>query len=325
MHVVVVGDFPPDVRERIRAAFPCRWEIHIVTKNEVWDFLQKADVIIPEHFTVDDHVLDQAPGLVMIQTGSGFDNVDVAACTKRGIRVCNAAGVNAAAVAEHVMALMLGWYKNLPYLDRFMKEHRDQGELCYSGSELFGKTIGIIGLGRIGQRVAGYCRAFGMRIMAAEHGNPAPPYVERVEVDQLYAQSSVITVHVPLNASTYHMIDGEAFGKMRNDALFINTARGAVVKEADLIQALEEGKIAGACLDVYEQEPLAVHSPLRDLPNVILTPHTAGLPDGVRFHAGRYHFFADNIGRVENGMIPENALNDVPILRIPRGAGIPGV
>ena len=146
MHVVVVGDFPPDVRERIRAAFPCRWEIHIVTENEVWDFLQKADVIIPEHFTVDDHVLDQAPGLVMIQTGSGFDNVDVAACTKRGIRVCNAAGVNAAAVAEHVMALMLGWYKNLPYLDRFMKEHRDQGELCYSGSELFGKTIGIIGL-----------------------------------------------------------------------------------------------------------------------------------------------------------------------------------
>lgn len=92
-----------------------------------------------------------------------------------------------------------------------------------------------------------------------------------------------------------------------------------------MIQALEEGKIAGACLDVYEQEPLAVHSPLRDLPNVILTPHTAGLPDGVRFHAGRYRFFADNIGRVENGMIPENALNDVPILRIPRGAGIPGV
>lgn len=311
MKIVVIGTFPEATQIHIRQSFPPDWQVCIVTPSAADALLSDADVVIPEHISVDRLFLEKAPRLRLVQTGAGYDNVDIEACTKRGIYVCNAAGINAAAVAEHVMALILCWYKNIAYLDSFMKIRGKERDVSYSGGELTGKTIGIIGLGHIGQRLANYCNAFGMTVLGYSHKPLDVPGVEQIELEQLYALSDIVSVHVPLLPSTRHMIDSEAFSRMKPSAILVNTARGAIVNETDLIEALRTHKIAGACLDVYEQEPLSEDSPLREFSNVILTPHTAGLPDSVRFHQKRYDFFRANIIKVMNGEKPDLALNEL--------------
>ena len=273
--------------------------------------MKDAEVVIPEHIRIDAQFLDQAPKLRLVQTGAGYDNVDIEECTKRGVRVCNASGVNAVAVAEHVMALLLAYYKNIPYLDSFMKSHRSEKDLDYVGGELYGKTIGIVGAGNIGRKVASYCHAFGMHVLGYHHRGIASPEMEMVGWNELFRRSDIVSVHVPLSAETRGRIGSAEFENMKRTALLINTSRGAVIDENALIQALKTGEIAGACLDVYTEEPLALYSPLRDMENVILTPHTAGLPDGVKFHINRYRFFISNIKKVMMGEQPEHALNVV--------------
>ena len=305
MKVAVIGSFPAKTRERVRSCFPAEWEVCIGPAEE--SFLREADAVIPEHAQVDASFLARAPKLRMVQTGAGYDNVDLEACTRRGILVCNAAGVNAAAVAEHTMALLLGWYKNIVPLDRCLREGRETPD--YTGSELAGKTVGVVGLGAIGRRVARYCLAFDMRVLGFSRRPVELPGVEPADLDTLFRESDVVTLHVPLNGETRHLVGQAAFERMKSDALLINTSRGAVVDEAQLIRALEEHTIGGACLDVFEEEPLPDDSPLRRLPNVLLTPHTAGLPDGVKFHEKRYRFFARNIARAFAGETPENLRN----------------
>jgi D-3-phosphoglycerate dehydrogenase len=133
--------------------------------------------------------------------------------------------------------------------------------------------------------------------------------IEMVAKDTLYRESDILTVHVPLNDQTRHMIDSSVFKAMKDTAVLINTSRGPIVHERELIEALKNKTIAGACLDVFDKEPLSPDSPLRDLKNVLLTPHTAGMPDGLKFHKGRYRFFLDNIMAVVGGKAPASALN----------------
>ncbi len=135
--------------------------------------------------------------------------------------------------------------------------------------------------------------------------------VEQVDLDTLFRDSDIISLHVPLTDSTRHLINAETFSKMKPDALLINTSRGGTVDEAALITALENKDISGACLDVFETEPLKPDSPLRDLKNVLLTPHTAGLPDGIKYHKKRYAFFVRNIEKVMRHETPECCLNTV--------------
>ena len=307
MNLVIIGRFSADTAARIRAFFPPDWKVALTGPDDLC--LQDAEALIPEHLPVSAALLDRAPKLRMIQTGAGSDNVDLAECTRRGILVCSAAGVNAAAVAEHTMALILGWFKNIVYLDTFLKARRDSRELCYSGGELLGKAAGIIGLGAIGQRVSALCRAFGMNVLGYSRHPKCIQGVENVRLEELLERSDVVSLHVPATPETRHLMDRQAFRRMKPSAVLVNTARGSVVHEADLIEALRRHQIAGACLDVYEEEPLPQASQLRSLPNVLLTPHTAGYPDGVRLHAGRYSFFADNLQRAWRGELPENLLN----------------
>ena len=309
MNLVINGRFPADTDTQIRAFFPADWEVSITESNLAGPYLQNTDALIPEHIPIGPSFLDKAPKLRMIQTGAGSDNVDLAECTRRGILVCSAAGVNAAAVAEHTMALILGWFKNIVYLDTFLKARRDSRELCYSGGELLGKAAGIIGLGAIGQRVAALCQAFGMNVLGYSRHPKCIQGVENVRLEELLERSDVVSLHVPATPETRHLMDRQAFRRMKPSAVLVNTARGSVVHEADLIEALRRHQIAGACLDVYEEEPLPQASQLRSLPNVLLTPHTAGYPDGVRLHAGRYSFFAGNLQRAWRGELPENLLN----------------
>ncbi len=310
MKIVIPGSFPPATKQKIEEIFPKDWKLVFISPEEINDEITTADVLIPEHVQVDAALLQRAPALKLVQTGAGYNNVNLDDCTKYGVKVCNAAGVNADAVAEHVMAFILCKYKNLIYLDGFMKAHREEQELDYTGAELSEKTIGIIGLGHIGRRVAEYCNAFGMRVLGVSRNGTEIPGVEFMSLEEICRESDIISIHVPLTENTRHMINADVFRMMRKDTVLINTSRGAVIDEAQLVQALKRGQISGACLDVYEDEPLNQKSPLRDMDQVILTPHTAGLPDGVKYQKKRYEFFASNIRKVLCHERPECWLNE---------------
>lgn len=314
MKILIVGYFNETAKSNIVRYFPQDWNVVIVPPGEeMLHHIEDCQVLIPEHIKVDHSLLANAKKLKLVQTGAGFDNVDIPACTQLGIWVANAAGVNAQAVAEHVMALILSYYKNIPFLDHFMKNKLDEHQLDYTGSELNGKTIGIIGLGAIGKKVAAFCGAFDMNVLAyARHAAPqSDSLVKMTDFDTLLSTSDIISVHVPLTLQTKQLINKAALSKMKNTSLFVNTARGGIVNQRDLIDALKNGDISGACLDVFESEPLPIDSELRNLGNVILTPHTAGMPDGRKFHKKRYDFFINNIKRVENGEEPESKLNQL--------------
>lgn len=313
MKILLVGHFNEIAKSKIIACFPAAWEVVIVPSGpDMQRHLADCQVLIPEHVRVDQDLLASAPKLRLVQTGAGFDNVDISACTRLGIWAANASGVNAQAVAEHVLALMLAYYKNIPFLDGFMKKRIDEERLDYTGSELSGKTIGIVGWGAIGQKVAALCGAFDMRVLAySRHTEQSGGRAEMTEMDTLLRTSDIVSVHAALNPQTQRSINQAVFGKMKNTALLINTSRGKIVHESELIGALKNGEIAGACLDVFDTEPLPIDSELRDLDNVILTPHTAGMPDGRKFHQKRYDFFIRNIQRVERGEEPESKLNQL--------------
>lgn len=310
MKVVITGHFSEQTRQRILRVFPREWDIAIVSHDKSKEALERAVAIIPEHMLIDEPVLDRAKHLKLVQTGAGYDNVDVDACTRRGVWVANAAGVNAQAVAEHMFALALCWYKNLIDLHAAVKQGGFGAD--YTGAELSEKTIGIIGLGKIGRTVARLAAAFGMRILAY-HYRPvetAAP-IEVTDLETLLEQSDIVSLHAALNQNTRHLIGQRELSRMKKDALLVNTARGSMVDEHALIEALRAKNIGAAALDVFEAEPLPADSPLRGLNNVILTPHTAGAPDGFKFHRKRFEFFKQNIIRVSEGNPPINALNYV--------------
>ena len=267
-------------------------------------------MIIPEHVMVDGPFLDRTPHLKLVQTGAGFDNVDIPECTLRGVFVANAAGVNANAVAEHVLAFTFCWYKSMTLLDGTLK--RGGYGVDYAGSEIAGKTMGIIGMGSIGKAVARKASALDMKVLghAIDTGKTGGD-VQMTDLSTLLGFSDVITLHCRLSDRTRHMIGRREFASMKPSAFLINTSRGPVVDETALIEALQTNRIAGAGLDVFEREPLPTDSPLRSMQSVILTPHTAGMPDGLKFHRKRYEFFLENIRRVSQGQVPLNALNQI--------------
>jgi len=212
---------------------------------------------------------------IIARAGAGLDNIDVQAASARGIELINAPEAPTIAVAELVIGLMLSWARQLPRADAGTKQGRwEKTQLM--GSELRGKTLGIIGTGRIGRAVGYRAKAFLMNLLAFDIGRSAE-FAERtearyVDLDTLLRESDFVTLHVPLLPETHHMIGRRELELMKPTAVLINTSRGEVVDEAALADALRKGKIAGACLDVYEREPPR-DSPLLKLPNVILTPH----------------------------------------------------
>lgn len=221
-------------------------------------------------------VIDAAPELVAIgRAGVGVDNIDVEAATRRGIVVCNSPEGNTVAAAEHTMALMLALARNVPAANASVGAG-EWKRSAFVGVELLNKTLGIIGLGKIGSEVATRAGAFGMKLLgydpfiAADHA--ARLGVQSVALDDLLSGSDFITVHVPLNKDTQHLIGTENLAKVKPGVRIINVSRGGVVDEAALAEAVEDGRVAGAGLDVFEREPPA-ESPLLGLDHVVLTPH----------------------------------------------------
>jgi D-3-phosphoglycerate dehydrogenase len=309
LKVVIIRDAPSKTKKLMAAQFPSDWDIVTVPPDELEYTIGDADAIIPEGTNVDCRTLALAPGLKIIQTGAGYDNVDIDACTESGIYVASAGGINARTVAEHVFALILAWHKNIIGLDAALKN--GQFNVDYIGAELSSKVIGVVGLGNIGRAVCRLAAAFDMKILVYHHCRTKPESdTDRVDLNTLLGQSDIITLHVALNSQTRHLIGQNEFKLMKKDAFFINTARGGLVDEAAMIESLRKKQIGGAGLDVYETEPLPAESPLRKLENVILSPHSAGEPNGLFYHNLRFKFFAENISRVLDGKPPRNALND---------------
>lgn len=259
------------------------WEVHVnetgksYTKEEFISYAKDVDGIIIGVDLADKEMLDQCPNLKAIaKYGVGVDNIDMEYAQKKGIKVSRTIGSNSLSVAEHAMGLIFTLAKNTYSAVQDVKN--GNWNKVY-GFELQGKTIGIIGFGNIGKNLARLAQGMNMKVMAYDAIPIDAEYTEKnhitiAEYEQLLKESDVISVHMPLTAETKDMIDKKAFAIMKSNAIVINAARGGIINEADLYEALMNKRIAGAGFDVFTQEP-PKDSPLLKLNNFILTPHTA--------------------------------------------------
>lgn len=272
---------------------------------------QDAQAIVPGLNPVTRAMMERAPQLVIISAhGVGYNNVDISAADDLGILVTNIPGANSDAVAEFTFGFMLTLIRFFPQM---WEEMRKEGwrRPGFWGTELREKTLGIIGLGQIGSRVSKLGKAFGMKILAFD------PYLSeknfrdagamRAERDAVISQADFLTLHTPLTAETRKMIAGREFSLMKPGAFLINTARGGVVDEAALLAALDCGRISGAAIDVFEQEPPA-GSPLAKHPRVLTAPHVAGLTNEARCRMGRGA--SERILSAFRGETPPNVVNN---------------
>ena len=246
-------------------------------RNENPDELKRraegAEVIVESNIPLRKDFLDACPNLKMLSIAfTGLDHIDMEECQKRGIVVKNAAGYSTQAVAELTIALMIDLYRKVLENDTITRQCNRKGIL--PGREIGGKTIGIVGMGNIGQRVAKLANAFGCKVLA---WNRTPKQVEGVtfvDKETLLKESDIVTLHIALNAETRDFITAEHFVLMKPDSLLINTARGPIVNETALANALKQGQIAAAATDVYGTEPpLNQDNPLFGAPNLIMLPH----------------------------------------------------
>ena len=282
--------------EKILANRP---EIHVTKLSYADPVAKTLEAMAPAHgyqisprteltgpFLGDADLLAKCPSLLAIcSTGAGFDMVDVDACTAAGVIVCNQSGSNDHAVAEHALAMMLSLAKKIAMSDKVLRRGGDPDRFKFKATDIEGKVVGIVGIGKIGSRVAQLCRTlFGMTVLAYD------PYLDaesiaakgatKVELDALLAAADFVTVHCPRSEETLGMFKLPQFRRMKRDAYFINTARGGIHVEDDLADALTEGALAGAGVDVFLHEPVPSTHRLLAFENVIATPHIAGMTDG---------------------------------------------
>lgn len=226
-------------------------------------------------------LLNQLPDLLVVGVhGAGVDQVNVAACTERGVLVTNTPGANADSVTELTIGLMISLLRRIPQSAGRVQSERVWGEARHTGGELKGKTLGLVGIGQIGERVTRIAHAFGMKVCAHDPGlsdkDIRAKGARPMEFDALLAASDIISLHAPHIPATHYIINRAAIAKMKKGAFVVNAARGPLVDEKALAQALKSGKLGGAALDVLDGEPPDPKSPIFDAPGIILTPHMAG-------------------------------------------------
>lgn len=255
------------------------------SKENAAEHIGDADIVIANKTPINEETLKNCPNVKMIcEFATGYDNVDIAYCKKRGIAVTNVTDYCTASVAQHTFAMALFLYEKLHYYDDYVKSGAYAGQDNFSNFdkrfyELEGKVWGIIGLGNIGKKVAKIASAFGCRVIyySVTGRNTCNEY-ERVSFEELLKTSDILSIHCPLSELTRDLIDKEALGKMKPTAFLINVARGAIVNNEALAWAIEEGIIAGAGLDVLSKEPIREDNPLsriKDSEKLIITPHMA--------------------------------------------------
>lgn len=256
-----------------------------VTAEEVAERVKDADIVIANKAPMNESSLKDAPNVKLIcEFATGYDNIDLDYCKSRGILAANVRDYSTAAVAQHTFAMALYITEHLHFYDNYVKSGAYSAQGRFSNfdqafTELEGKTWGIAGMGNIGKKVAKIAQSFGCRVIFyATSGYSSCQEYERVEWEELLRTSDYLSLHCPLTEKTRNLINADAFSKMKETAVLLNVARGAVVNNTDLYHALVEKKIAGAGLDVLEQEPLRTENPLsqfQDSNRLIITPHMA--------------------------------------------------
>jgi phosphoglycerate dehydrogenase-like enzyme len=286
--IVVPDDFPAALTGSV--AEPRLRTVGEVTVHTERGADQEAELIrrignapivvnIRAHARFTDRVLAACPQLRLISIwGTGTDNVDLAACRARGVAVTNTPGVNAHAMAEHTLALMLAVTRRIPAMDRDTRAGQWPRGLL---TQLEGRTLGLVGLGAIGRRVAHLARAFDMRLLATtfgpDGGRAAALGSRHVPIETLLRESDIVSLHLRLSPDTTGYLSRERLALMRPTAFLVNTARGGLVDKDALVEALRGGRLAGAALDVFHVEPVPAGDPLLALPNVVVTPHNGSM------------------------------------------------
>jgi len=312
LKIVVADDLPESALELLRAE---GWQVDARPGRppaELATALADADGLLVRSATkVTRDLLGAASRLRIVgRAGTGVDNIDVSAASARGVLVVNAPGANSISVAEHACALMLALARMVPAADQAMKAGKWEKKR-FIGNELRGKTLGIAGLGRIGQEVAIRARAFGMQIVAHD------PFISReiadgvgaelLSFDDVCAVADYLTLHLPSTAETNHLFNDARFAKVKPGIRIINTARGELIDQAALAAALSDGDIAAAGLDVFAHEPLALDDPILRAPNTIFTGHVSSYTE-LGLERTKQALIA-NVQAVLSGRLPESCLN----------------
>jgi D-3-phosphoglycerate dehydrogenase len=303
----------PDVRlDRLENESPEETFAPILSAAHAYQIGAARDELA-RHFHVDQDLLRRTPNLLIVSSnGAGYDPVDVEACTEAGVLVVNQSGGNAHSVAEHALGMLLTLSKRILEADRALRREANVNRNALIGTEAHGKTIGIVGLGNVGRRIAALCHGLlGMKVLAYD------PYLtvsemaarggEKVELDELLSRSDYVSVSCPLTRESRGMIGQREFALMQPHAYFITTARGFIHDEAALHEALRNKLIAGAGLDVWAKEPPPPDHPLLEFDNVLASPHTAGVTREARANMGR--IAAEQVLDALDGLRPPRIIN----------------
>ena len=257
---------------------------HLLSYGEIAENVRDADIVLCNKSIMNAETLRYADKIKYIGLfATGYNNIDIPYCRERGITVCNAGSYSTDAVAQHTFALMLALFSRVREYSDFVedggwKKSETFSPFICSHHEMLGKTLGIIGYGSIGRKVAEIAKAFGMRVVCFTRTVRESKDVEFVSFGELLEESDVVSVHCPLNEGSKLMFGREAFGRMKDSAFFINTARGGIVDENALREALDGGTIGGAAVDVLTDEPMNGNCVLYGAKNLIMTPHVAWAP-----------------------------------------------
>jgi D-3-phosphoglycerate dehydrogenase len=283
----------PDVRlDRLENESPDDISAPILAAAHAYQIGAARDELA-KHFHVDQDLLRRAPNLLIVSSnGAGFDPVDVKACTAAGVLVVNQSGGNANSVAEHALGMLLTLSKRILEADRALRRDPNVNRNALMGTEAQGKTIGIVGLGNVGRRIAELCKGLlHMKVLAYDPYLTATEMAarggEKVELDELLCRADYVSISCPLNKDNRGMIGAREFALMQPHAYFITTARGFIHNETALADALRNRRIAGAGLDVWAKEPPPPDHPLLQFDNVLASPHTAGVTTEARINMGR--------------------------------------
>ena len=303
----------PDVRlDRLENDSPDEVAAPVLAAAHVYQVSAARDELAG-HFHVDADLLRRAPNLLMVSSnGAGFDPVDVEACTAAGVIVVNQSGGNAQSVAEHALGMMLTLSKRIIEADRALRREPNVNRSSLIGTEVHGRTIGIVGIGNVGRRIAALCNGLlGMTVLAYDPyltaAEIAARGAEKVELDDLMRRSDYVSINCPLTRDSRGMIGAGQFGLMQPHAFFITTARGFIHDEDALFAALRDKRIAGAGLDVWSKEPPPPEHPLLQFDNVLASPHTAGVTNEARANMGR--IAAEQVLGALDGQRPPRLIN----------------
>ena len=323
--VVHMGLHPRDQLEPERVELERMGARQVVLKrlgseDEVIEQVREADgLIVPSAAVRRPMISSLERCKVIMRTGVGVDTIDVDAATERGIAVVNVPDLWIREVANHALALLLALNRRLLRLDRAVRGGEWRPLIPPPVGSLHGETLGLVGLGRIGRALASRAAAMDMDVVAYDAYIPDPVFqdvgAESVSFDELLRRSDYISIHCPLTDETRHLFDEDAFKKMKATSYLINTARGPIVKHEALVRALQEGRIAGAGIDVLEHEPPSFDDPLMGMENVILTPHTSYYSDSAVQHLAVR--CGQEVARVLTGRMPLNLVNPEVLEKLP--------